>query len=197
MNPSINLPPAAPALKLARPSAEKWAATLAEERRRLQEDQEALRERESNLREYESRLRILQADIEAARAVPTFAPGAASPGSRAPISHFQRPTSRAPFTDDAGLQAAWEKLHRAHELFEAEQANLRDDRIAISELADATKRREEAVAARELRLAEREALVAAAIPEMMGNTPETGGSAMSKLTRGPFNLARSVFGGKA
>jgi len=197
MNPSINLPPPAPALKLARPSAEKWAATLAEERRRLQEDQEALRERESNLREYESRLRILQADIEAARAVPTFAHGPATTGSRAPISHFQRPTSRAPFTDDAGLQAAWEKLHRAHELFEAEQAHLRDDRIAISELADAVKRREEAVAARELRLAEREALVAAAIPEIVAKAPEPGLSAVSKLTRGPFNLARSVFGGKA
>lgn len=197
MNSSINLPPPAPALKLARPSAEKWAATLAEERRRLHEDQEALREREANLREYESRLRILQADLEAACAVPAFAHGTVSPGSRAPISHFQRPTSRAPLTDDASLQAAWEKLHRAHELFEAEQAHLRDDRIAISELADATKRREEAVAARELRLAEREALVAAAIPEMMAKTPETGGSTMSKLTRGPFNLARSVFGGKA
>lgn len=198
MNPSINLPPPAPALKLARPSAEKWAATLAEERRRLQEDQEALRERESNLREYESRLRILQADIEAARgAAPAVAQVFAGTGSRAPISHFQRPTSRAPFIDDAGLQLAWEKLHRAHELFEAEQAHLRDDRIAISELADATKRREEAVAARELRLAEREALVAAAIPELMAKTPESGLSAVSKLTRGPFNLARSVFGGKA
>ena len=57
MNSPITFPAPAPELKLARPSAEKWNATLAEERRRLQEDHDALRERESNLREYEARLR--------------------------------------------------------------------------------------------------------------------------------------------
>ena len=35
MNSTITFPPPAPVLKLARPSAEKWAATLAEERRRV------------------------------------------------------------------------------------------------------------------------------------------------------------------
>jgi DNA repair exonuclease SbcCD ATPase subunit len=196
MNEEITFPPRAPTLKLARPSAEKWAATLAEERRRLQEDQEALRERESNLREYEARLRELQADLDAARASGAGSQAPMSTGSRAPHPQFHRPTSHSPFTDDTGLQAAWEKLHRAHEIFEAEQSHLRDDRIAVSELAVAVKRREEAVAARELRLAEREALVAAAIPQVITNAASSEPSAVSKLTRAPFNLARSVFGGK-
>jgi hypothetical protein len=58
------------------------------------------------------------------------------------------------------------------------------------------KRREEAVAAREAVLAEREALVAAALPD----TPqpiaaEHTMSAITRLTRAPFEIARSVFGG--
>lgn len=196
MNPTITFPSQGPELKLARPSAEKWAATLAEERRRLQEDQEALRERENNLREYEARLRALQADIESARLATPAHPAIAS-GSRSPTGHFQRPSSRAPFVDDAALQAAWEKLHRAHELFEAEQAHLRDDRIAVREQEAAVKRREEAIAARELRLAEREALVAAALPAAIPvQAQPASDSAVSKFTRGPFNLARSVFGKK-
>ena len=68
MNSPVTFPAPAPELKLPRPSADKWAATLAEERRRLLEDQEALRERESNLREYESRLRTWQAQLDAGRA---------------------------------------------------------------------------------------------------------------------------------
>ena len=70
MDTIIKFPTAEAALKPARSPAEKWAATVAEERRRLQEDNESLRERESNLREYEARLRILQAEIEAGRTVP-------------------------------------------------------------------------------------------------------------------------------
>lgn len=198
MNPTITFPPPAPALKLARPSAEKWAATLAEERRRLQEDQEALREREANLREYEARLRSLQADIEAGRngAVPAapVAPAAPTPAA-APAPIFQRVSSRNPFTDDPVLQGGWEKLHRAREILEAEQNHLRDDRIALRELENNVKAREAAVEEREARVAEREALVAAALPRDQMAAEHTI-SAVTRLTRMPFDMAQKVFGGK-
>lgn len=191
MNSAITFPPPGPTLKLARPSAEKWVATLTEERRRLFEDQEALREREANLRVYESRLRALQAEIDAGRN------GAEAPASlRSAAGAYQRPGSRTPFTDETSLQAAWDKLHRARELLEAEQAHLRDDRIAQHALVASVKRREEAVAAREAVLAEREALVAAALPDTSQPiAAEHTMSAMTRLTRAPFEIARSVFGG--
>src|SRR5688500_16654171 len=110
MDSIITFPPPEPDLKLARPSAEKWAATLAEERLRFQEDQEALREREENLREYETRLRLLQAELEAGRG-PT--PSHFATTSRSTPSVFQRNSSRAPFGEDPNLAASWEKLHRA------------------------------------------------------------------------------------
>jgi hypothetical protein len=203
MDTVITFPTPEPALKLARPSAEKWAATLAEERLRLQEDQEALRERESNLREYESRLRSLQADIEAGRTIPPTAAAAATPATTPPTStrsttpHFQRPTSRAPFIDDAGLQSAWEKLHRAHELLESEHKNMRDERISMRELEVTLKRRQEDLAEREARVVEREALIVAAAGGSSQRTNVEGSvSAVTRFTRAPFDMARSVFGGK-
>jgi predicted nucleic acid-binding Zn-ribbon protein len=197
MEPTINFPRPEPELKLARPSAEKWAATLAEERRRLQEDQESLREREDNLREYEARLRALQADIDAGRsAVAPVASGTTpSVPTRSTPPLFHRPSSHAPFHEDPSLQAAWEKLHRAREILEAEQKNLRDDRIALREMETNIKRREEELALREARLAEREALVAAAAPAIEEEAIEER-SAVSRLTRAPLEMARSVFGGK-
>lgn len=201
MNTTITFPPAAPTLKLARPSAEKWAATLAEERRRLLEDQDALREREENLRAYESRLRALQAEIEAGRAghAPAAAHAPVAPAVRHTAPVFQRPASRAPFADDGALQAAWDKLHRARELLEAEQSHLRDERIAQREHDAALKQRAADLAAREARLAEREALVAAALPPdaeasaAVADAPHAGG--VSRFTSAPFKIARSVFGG--
>jgi DNA repair exonuclease SbcCD ATPase subunit len=189
MNPIITFPPAEPALKLPRVSAEKWAETLAEERRRLQEDQEALREREENLREYEARLRALQAEIDANRTPVPRASTGSSPG-------FQRPSSRTPFQDDPGLQAAWEKLHRAREILEAEQTHLRDDRMSLREQQAAMKLREQAVAEREMRIAAREAALAEtrgpAEPEPIASE-HTMSAAVTRLTLAPFNMAKSVF----
>lgn len=192
MNSAITFPPPGPTLKLARPSAEKWVATLTEERRRLYEDHEALREREANLRDYEARLRALQAGIEAGRVgVEALAP------VRGSAPAFQRPSSRTPFTDEAALQAAWDRLHRAREILEAEQDHMRDDRLVQREREAAVKHREETVAAREAELAQREALVAAAMPDSSQPVAaEHTMSAMTRLTRTPFEMARSVFGGK-
>lgn len=199
MDPSgITFPAAEPSLRVARPSTEKWAATLAEERRRLQEDMDVLREREENLREYESRLRQLQSEIEAGR-MPLAPSGSVSPlPLRSTPPPFHRPSSISPFQDDGSLQAAWEKLHRAREILEAEQKNLRDERITMREQEIQLKRREEAVAEREARLAEREALVVAAAggPVPANHEEAASGSAVSRLTRMPFDMARSVFGGK-
>lgn len=185
MNSTITFPAPEPSLKLNRPSTEKWAATLAEERRRLEEDQEALRERENNLKEYESRLRSLQAEIEAGRA-------ASANVGRSTVPPYQRPATVVPFQDDPALQAAWEKLHRAREILEAEQNHMRDDRIAARDQQAQLKQREEALAIREAALAEREALIA----EALGGKKfvDTEESAMTRLTRAPFNMARSVFG---
>ena len=200
MEQPVTFPAPEPALKLGRPSAEKWAATLAEERLRLQEDQEALREREENLREYESRLRTLQAEIEAGRAQQASAQTGTTPaltprGVTPPL--FQRPSSRTPFSEDPSLQVAWEKLHRAREILEAEQKNLRDDRITMREQEIMLKRREEEVAEREARLLEREALVAAATtPAIAAHESPASVSTMSRLTRAPFDMARSVFGSR-
>jgi hypothetical protein len=203
MNPIITFPPAEPTLKLPRASAEKWAETLAEERRRLQEDQEALREREENLREYESRLRSLQAEIEATRSAPVHAHAhasaghATSGGSHGTSPTFLRPSSRTPFQDDTALQSAWEKLHRAREILEAEQNHMRDERISLRDQQSQVKLREHAVAEREARLAEREALVTAALPpqeEVLEGDHAM--SAVTRLTMAPFNMARSVFGTK-
>lgn len=198
MNSPITFPPPSPALKLARPPTEKWAASLAEERRRLQEDQDALREREENLREYELRLRQLQAEIDASRRN-GVATGAAFHAVAPGLSWTPAQTP----ADDRGLQAGWEKLHRARELLEAEQTHLRDDRIAIRDNEATMKRREEALAEREARLAEREALVLAAMPEqevaaaVAAADPEhVEESAMSKITTAPFKMARAVLLGK-
>ena len=200
MDSIITFPPPEPDLRLARPSADKWAATLAEERMRFQEDQEALRMREENLREYEARLRLLQAEIEAGRA--STSPHHVAAPARSTSPFMQRP-SRTPFTqhpamnlqDDPTLASAWEKLHRAREILEAEQKNLRDDRISIRELEIMVKQRAEEVAEREARLAEREALISAATPMREPQTGETP-SVVTRFTRAPFEIARSVFGGK-
>lgn len=198
MNSPVTFPTPSPELKLPRPSADKWAATLAEERRRLLEDQEALRERETNLKEYEERLRTWQSQLDAGRlgVIP------AARGLRASLPGLSyTPAASTNIGDESALQAAWEKLHRAREILEAEQNHLRDDRITVREMEASVKRREEAVALREAQLAEREKLIVEATPAPAPVAAPTtdledNHSAVSRLTRAPFDLARSVFGGK-
>ncbi|MEX2044422.1 MAG: hypothetical protein WD941_03650 [Opitutus sp.] len=185
MNSPITFPPPAPELKLPRAS-EKWAATLVEERRRLQEDLNILRERETNLRDYESRLRAWQNEIDAGRATTT----GTRPSHPTP-EPFHRPSGAALIADDTALQVAWEKLHRARELLEAEQTHLRDDRIAMHGQEEIMKQREAAVAERETRVFGAEADAAQPI------AGEHTISAVARLTRAPFEMARSVFGRKA
>ena len=93
----------------------------------------------------------------------------------------------------AGLQAAWDKLYRARALLEAEQAHLRDDRIALQGEIESLGMREHLAAARELRIQQYEESLALDRQEAQAKADE---STLSKLTKAPFDLARSVFGKK-
>src|SRR5262249_28252748 len=153
------------------------------------EDQDALRERETNLREYEERLRAWQAELDAGRP----AAGATQRPAGATVAPFQRPSSRTPFSaEDPALQAAWEKLHRARELFEAEQMHLRGDRIALKDQDEELKRRDAEISAREVRVAEREALLLAAMPAPDAPGEPVGAehtmSAVTRLARSPLSV---------
>lgn len=126
------------------------------------------------------------------------------PGStQNPMSYSQPPIpmgSGAPFESDsanpygyAALQAAWDKLYRARALLEAEQAHLRDDRIAFQGEVDALEVRRQAIVARELRIQQIQLKEALEKEEQEEKGSE---STMSKLTRAPFEMARQVFGKK-
>jgi hypothetical protein len=180
MNTTIAFPAAKPELKL--PSHSVHPHRL-EDRRRLEEDIEALRLRESNLREYEAHLRDWQEQI-------------AKGNSQSSPPHYIAPAvtrsaSGTPFESDPALNSAWEKLIRARELLEAEQAHLRDDRLTLKETAAVLRRREEALAIREARLAQREETVSAAVDAKI---VEHTTSAFARLTQAPFAIAKSVFG---
>jgi hypothetical protein len=194
-NPVIVFPAAKPELKLtlspfAADRAEaRNASQEAQERHNLDQDHEALRDREANLRDYETRLRLWQAQIESSLQSPPLA-------QYAPPVALGRAPSLAPFEGDVALQAAWEKFHRARELLEAEQAHLRDDRLNLKETAALLKRHEVALTAREENLAQREAILAAAVAAQQAE-PVKQPSAILRFTQSPFNLAKSVFGGKS
>ncbi len=158
------------------------------ERHNLDQDHEALRDREANLRDYEARLRLWQAQIESSLQPPV--------AQYVPPVALGRAPSISPFEGDTALQAGWEKLHRARELLEAEQAHVRDDRLNLKETAVILKRHEESLNAREAALAQREAVLAAALAAQQAE-PAKQPSAILRFTQSPFNLAKSVFGGKA
>ncbi|HEY5079469.1 MAG TPA: hypothetical protein VII43_06460 [Opitutaceae bacterium] len=94
----------------------------------------------------------------------------------------------------AGLQSAWDKLYRARSILEAEQAHVRDDRIVLQAEVDALEAREHAVASRELRIRQIELQMALLREEEQDERDNE--STITKLTRGPFEIARSVFGSK-
>lgn len=174
--------PSGPVLRLPRraeaPVAPAAAAGPAsDEQAELHEDWSALRERERNLQAYEERLRAWQAEIDAGR---TAAPS-------------------APAGEDPGSAAAWEKFHRARQLLETEQANLRDGRALIAGAEAALKQRESAVAVREAAVAAREKEFATTRAELAAMREElaaiAAGSTLRRVTSAPFQMARSVFGG--
>ncbi|HXN34567.1 MAG TPA: hypothetical protein VN877_00255 [Opitutaceae bacterium] len=96
--------------------------------------------------------------------------------------------------EETSLEAAWDKLYRARSLLEAEQVHLRDDRIALQGVLEEIVRREEAVAARELRIQQIE--LEKSLDKEEAEDEKESRSAISKLTQAPFDIARSVFGAK-
>ncbi len=106
---------------------------------------------------------------------------------------FESGGSQGPY-DQSALQAAWDKLYRARALLEAEQAHLRDDRIAIQGAVDELEMREQAIAARELRIKQLEMQAMLDLEEEKDRRDSA--STISKITRVPFDVARSVFGSK-
>lgn len=103
------------------------STTIAQERRRWHEELDQLREREENLRRYEQRLREMQAQLESERLTSANASAAEHTNGQ----------------NDPQLLTAWEKLHRASELLEAERATFRDERMAMKDLEQTIRRREE------------------------------------------------------
>ncbi|MDB6168430.1 MAG: hypothetical protein JWM88_1294 [Verrucomicrobia bacterium] len=182
MNPMIAFPAAKPELKLTSHSS---APHPLEDRRRMDEDLEALRLREANLREYEAHLRSWQEQIEKGN-THSNPPHYITPATMA------RTATGTPFEVEAALHAAWDKLIRARELLEAEQAHLRDDRLILKEATSVLKRREDAVTAREARLAQREEQVRLVVEATTVEHPQS--SALARLTQAPFAMAKSVFG---
>ena len=154
------------------PQSEHYSIPQNETQRQLEMDFEALREREANLRQYEARLRGWQEQLDARSGNADGAGGAGFGNS-----------ATAPAATDAELCAAWEKFHRARALLQAEQNQLRDDRMAHHDHLQEIKRREEELAAREKRLAERELLLTIAV-----------GAQEEKKQESSLHRIKSVFG---
>jgi hypothetical protein len=187
MNPHASPYAAAPALKLPRrnPSAgESTSAFSTDMGGQLAADLEGLREREANLRDYEVRLRNWQAQLDAAVGQP------AAGGATAP---FLRASSSAPFASDTGLEAAWAKFHRARALLEAEQNQMRDDRISLRETELTLKRREAELEEREAQIAAREQQFAAQFAGLEAADSKKSLSAVQRFTQAPFLVAKAVF----
>jgi hypothetical protein len=94
----------------------------------------------------------------------------------------------------ASLQEAWDKLYRARAILEAEMNHLRDDRIALQGEMDLLVAREQQIAAREVRIQQLE--LNAALEREDAEDARAGQSTISKISRAPFDMARSVFGKK-
>ena len=192
-NPIIVFPAPKPEIKLSLFASDRAESAIAShalmERHNLDQDHEALRDREANLRDYETHLRQWQAQLETTLQPPP------TPQYIAPVA-LGRVPSVSPFEGDATLQAGWEKLHRARELLEAEQAHVRDDRLNLKETAALLKRHEAALMAREASLAQRESILAAATAAQHAENVKQP-SAILRFTQSPFTLAKSVFGGKS
>jgi hypothetical protein len=115
-----------------------------------------------------------------------------------------RPQSRSPFTDDAAVKAAWEKLQRATDLLEAERAVFRDERMAMRELELDIKRREAKIEEQANKLSDQEKKMRD-LPPVASNppipvplpTPSSNGVAprtVKAISRAPFEMARSLLG---
>lgn len=164
-------------------------AQLAAERQSWHRDLETLRDEEANLRRYEARLRDLQASLESERL-------AVAAAKQSP-QHYDDDAA-LPSPDD--LRDQWARFQRATELFEAEKAHLREDRLALRDWESALKKREELLVRREKDPAPPAIPVPAVRPS--ATTPAISAptekseasipSTLRSLTRAPFEAAKAV-----
>jgi hypothetical protein len=105
---------------------------------------------------------------------------------------FGRSDSSSPYGQTA-LQAAWDKLYRARSILEAEQAHLRDDRIALQGELESLEMRERSIAAREMRIRQLELQAVLDLQEQEERDERESQSTLSRITRAPFEMALSVF----
>jgi hypothetical protein len=168
------------------PELQKWLRAHAAERRRVIEDLEGLHVREENLRAYEQRLRALQSETKQTRSMwPDRAESALwAAGSR---------SSRA--SDNPAQQDAWDKLHRAEEILAAEQAHLRNERLALGEEQRTFQQRKEAITVREEQLAAREAAIAVLESAAAPRATQTQHTRVENFAPTAVALARSVLRG--
>ena len=146
-----------------------------EERDRLEAERMMLRETEDNLRGYEAQLRAMQAEMDDRR--------------ENDLTTSVSSVSSVP-PGELSLQSEWDKLTRARELIDSEQASFRDDRMVLKADQAALRRQQVSLAAREAALSAREqALIAAAEPI----AAEKSMSVITRLARTPFEFARAVF----
>lgn len=144
---------------------ERSARDASAECRQLDEAWNELRVQEQSLREYEARLRQLQTRIDVSR---ECAYARTSP-TRAGFGPVGSSETSAVAPTDASSEAAWQKFYRAHEILEEEQKALVGERTALRELEAELKMRSEELAACEVQLAEREALLDQATGVAAGN----------------------------
>ena len=99
------------------------------------------------------------------------------------------------------MQAEWDKLIRAREILEHEQAHLRGDRLALKDEAAVLRRRAAALDDRETNLAERERALLAAESSADARatdksdeekSADTSPHLIAKLTMAPFAMGRSL-----
>jgi hypothetical protein len=150
------------------------------DRFRLEAEWLALQEQEQNLRAYEVQLRAMQADIDLRR-------------------EQDLPTSISPFpAGELSLQSAWDKLIRARELLDSEQSHFRDERLVMKAERAEIKRRLAQLDAREAALSAREEALSPSRSSKGGGGNQAVGerkaSVMTRLSRNPFDFARSVLG---
>jgi hypothetical protein len=112
---------------------------------------------------------------------------------------FRESNSAAPFCteephSEAALQAGWDKLYRARAILEREQSHLRDDRIALKGEIESLDMREQALAAREMKLRQLESLIT--LEQAEAESAKENQSAIVRFTRAPFDMARAVFGNR-
>jgi len=165
---------------------------LAEERARIEADMEVLRETEANLKAYEKRLRKMQEGIDA-----TIRQRRAETAAPAPVR--TKDATAVPFGGVSDpLRLEWDKLSRARELLELEQAHLRGDRIALRDETAVVRRRAQAAAEREARVAEREeAMLAGQAPVGTATAaPESAESApmLAKIAKAPLAANGALLG---